>query len=186
MKKQKLIKQIENVFKNVRLEDGIGLWEAQGLDDYLSKEECKKLREKDEKDDWHNITVLNMYQCSSSLSFFDAKGMRFHLPQFMLLYMDVFEQEEDTLEKEGKLKNCFCPDVFFSLTFKMKSEFSKNRFSLLNKGQIQCIIDFLYFVLNKKTEAYKQEERYFNIENNLQETKEAIVFWKNKISREAP
>ena len=177
MKKQKLIKQIHQAFKKVSLEDGIGLWETQGLDDNLSKKECKKLRKKDEKDDWHKITVLSMYQCSSSLSFFDAKGMRFHLPQFMLLYLDVFEQEEDTLEKEGKLKNCFCPDVFLSLTYKMKS-----KFSLLNKEQIQTIINFLYFVLNKKTEEYKQEKRYFTLEKDLKQTKEAIVFWENKIA----
>lgn len=183
MKKQKLIKQIYQAFKNVKLEDGIGLWEAQGLDDNLSKEKCEKLRKKDEKDDWHKIAVLSMYQCSSSLSFFDAKGMRFHLPQFILLYLDVFEKEEETLEKEGKLKNCFCPDVFLSLTYKMKSDFSQNRFSLLNKEQIQAITDFLHFVLNKKTEEYKQKERYFTLEKDLEETKEAIVFWENKIAK---
>ena len=65
----------------------------------------------------------------------------------------------------------------------MKSEFSQNKFSLLNKEQIQAIIDFLYFVLHKKTETYKQEERYFTLEKDLQETKEAIVFWENKIAR---
>ena len=63
----------------------------------------------------------------------------------------------------------------------MKSEFSQNKFSLLNKGQIQAIIDFLYFVLHKKTEAYKQEKRYFTLEKDLEETKEAIVFWENRI-----
>jgi len=36
-----------------------------------------------------------MYQCNSSLSFFDAKAMHFHLPQFMLLYIGAFKLEED-------------------------------------------------------------------------------------------
>ena len=74
--KQKLIQEIYKSFKDVKLEDGVGLWEGQGLDDYCTVEECKKLRERDEKDDWSRISVLDLVKCSSSLCFFDAKGMR--------------------------------------------------------------------------------------------------------------
>ena len=44
-------------FAGVRLGRGIGLFEAQGLDDYLGADERKALRERDEKDDWTVIAA---------------------------------------------------------------------------------------------------------------------------------
>ncbi|ATO19032.1 hypothetical protein BS636_04825 [Acinetobacter sp. LoGeW2-3] len=76
--------QIETAFSNVSLGDGIGLWEAQGVDDYKSLAERAALREKDEKSDWSKIPVQDLNDCNSSLGFFDAQGMRFHLPTFLI------------------------------------------------------------------------------------------------------
>ncbi|OAL87463.1 hypothetical protein AY605_03690 [Acinetobacter sp. SFD] len=76
--------QIENAFADVTLDDGIGLWQAQGMDDYKSAEECLALRQRDEKVDWSKIPVQDLKDCHSSLSFFDAEGMRFHLPAFLI------------------------------------------------------------------------------------------------------
>ena len=55
-----LIQQINDAFQNVRLEDGIGLWEAQGLDDRLTSKECKKLRVKKKKN-WKNRRQINLH-----------------------------------------------------------------------------------------------------------------------------
>jgi len=148
MTKNQLIKKIHTAFKNVKLEDGIGLWEAQGLDDRLTEKECEKLREKDEKNDWNIIPVLDLYKCSSSLSFFDAKGMRFHLPQLMLYYLDVFEEEELALDKKGKLKGYGCPDIVFDLSYKIETPDQLKRFSALNIEQIQCVLYFLEYLLD--------------------------------------
>ena len=53
---------------------------GQGLDDdYEDAATCEALRLTDEKDDWSKIAVADLNQCYSSLSFFDAEGMRFHL-----------------------------------------------------------------------------------------------------------
>lgn len=74
---------IDRAFADVQLGDGIGLYEAQGIDDYASEEDCAGYRAKDEKSDWRRIKLEDLNRCNSSLSFFDATGMRFHLPAFM-------------------------------------------------------------------------------------------------------
>jgi len=183
MNQQVLIKQIYKSFKDVKLEDGVGLWEGQGLDDYCTVEECRKLRERDEKDDWSRISVLDLYKCSSSLSFFDAKGMRFHLPQFLLFDLDVFEKEEDELHKRGKLETSFCPDVYFHLTHQLEEDYSMKRFSALNNEQVQCVISYLNYQIQEKEEYYKefgvksQKER----DEYYKEIEDAIAIWKTKI-----
>lgn len=75
--------QIKEAFAGVRLGNGIGLEEAQAIDDYADPETRAARRLKDEKDDWHLLTAEALNRCHSSLSFFDAEGMRFHLPAFL-------------------------------------------------------------------------------------------------------
>ncbi len=183
--KEQLIQNINDAFAEVKLEDGIGLWEAQGLDDYATKEECNKLRAQDIKDDWHKIPVMDLYKCSSSLSFFDAKGMRFHLPQFLLFDLDVFEKQEEKLHKNGELASCHCPDIYFTLTYKLENDYSVERFSALNNKQIQCVIDYLNYQIMQREAYYNkygiksQQERdeYYN------EIKEAIKIWQEKLKQ---
>jgi hypothetical protein len=81
---QEVIREIEAAFAGVTLGNGVGLREAQGLDDYADKDVLAKYREGDEKEDWHRISTDELCACNSSLSFFDAEGMRFHLPAFMI------------------------------------------------------------------------------------------------------
>jgi hypothetical protein len=69
MTKSELIQQINDVFKDVRLENGVGLWQAQGIDDYADDNTMKKLREKDEKNNWQNLPYKDLAYCNSSLSF---------------------------------------------------------------------------------------------------------------------
>ncbi|MBB4807918.1 hypothetical protein HNP38_003234 [Chryseobacterium defluvii] len=44
MTKKEIIQEITLAFKNVKLEDGVGLWEAQGIDAYADAQTIKKLR----------------------------------------------------------------------------------------------------------------------------------------------
>ncbi len=74
---------IDRAFRDVRLGDGIGLWEAQAIDDYAEAATRQRNRDRDEKDDWRRISIETLEACDSSLSFFDATGMRFHLPAFL-------------------------------------------------------------------------------------------------------
>lgn len=81
----KLCEIIVQAFHGVKLGSGIGLFEGQGLDDYEDAATCFAYRERDEKDDWSRITAEDLNRCHSSLSFFDAEGMRFHLPAYLIL-----------------------------------------------------------------------------------------------------
>jgi len=176
--REKLIQKIRNAFEDVKLEDGIGLWEAQGLDDYKTPGECKKLREKDETEDWNLVSLSGFYQCYSSPSFFDAKGMRFHLPIMLLQALDVFEAEEENLLGVA-------PDVEFHLTSmviyldddsknaKRMMEYQEMRFSLLDKSQIECVVSFLEYRM-KEMEDHKNDYNYPEMEK-------AVEFWKKKL-----
>lgn len=125
-----VIYQITNAFSNVKLGDGIGLWEAQAIDDYESKEEQKKARLKDEKEDWKKIPIKTLIRCDSSLSFFDADGMRFHLPAYILSSMND--------------SSMIVP--IFHLTY--LSSYSKEQLSSLNNKQRKAIRTYLKWCLN--------------------------------------
>lgn len=169
MNKEALIHKIYEAFRDVKLENGVGLWEAQGHDDRLSAEKCAELREKDEKEDWKKIPIMDLYKCSSSLSFFDAEGLRFHLPIFLLLDLDHFEKEEDELHSEGLVVSCSVPDIVFHLLLGLRYVDPKNsvergirehyneRFSLLTNPQIECMVEFLRIRMKEIEEHYNSK-----------------------------
>lgn len=181
LKKTQLIGKIYTAFEGVVLDDGIGLWEGQALDDYLQGEAYEKLKAKDERLDWQNIQVVRLYECSSSQSFLDAKGMRFHLPFYLLFALDVFMDEEEGLHEDKNFKFS-PPEVYFLLTHDLESDYAKKRFSLLNQEQINCIVYFLEYKRSEKDiyfEKYGAKQAYgFNkVYSQLQE---AIAFWQGK------
>ena len=79
-----LCNRIREAFAGVTLGSGIGLQQAQGLDDYENEAICARYRASDEKEDWTRISASELNRCNSSLSFFDAEGMRFHLPAYLI------------------------------------------------------------------------------------------------------
>ncbi|WP_164104350.1 DUF6714 family protein [Candidatus Laterigemmans baculatus] len=79
-----VISEISDAFADTRLDDGIGLFQANGLDDYASAEELKELRDRDELTDWRRISYADLERCNSAPSFFDARGFVFHLPAFLI------------------------------------------------------------------------------------------------------
>jgi len=84
LKAKQLCRVIEDAFAGVTLGNGIGLQQAQGLDNYADPETCALYRANDEKDDWHRISTEELNRCYSSPCFFDAEGMRFHLPAYLI------------------------------------------------------------------------------------------------------
>lgn len=92
---------IKDAFRDVTLGNGIGLLQGQGLDDYADSETLAAYRSRDEQHDWSRIPVEALCRCHSSLSFFDAEGMRFHLPAYLIADL------EDTLNQ----------DIIFHLTY---------------------------------------------------------------------
>src|SRR3954470_24458666 len=95
---QALVALISDAFSGVTLDDGIGLRQAQGIDDYADDQTCAAYRARDEKLDWSRISVDELNACYSSLSFFDAKGMRFHLPAFLMAELSGEYQQDLSLQ----------------------------------------------------------------------------------------
>jgi hypothetical protein len=123
--------EIRSAFAGVELGNGIGLMQAQGLDDYEDAATVAAYRMLDEKHDWSKITVDQLNQCYSSLSFFDAEGMRFHLPAFLIAYLD----------------GTFLQDVIFSLTYSEQG--SLLCFDLLSAAQRQAVRDFFQYEISE-------------------------------------
>lgn len=80
----RLCKLISEAFAGVRLGKGVGLEEGQAIDGYADEETRARYRARDEKEDWSRIPAKRLIDWSSSLSFFDPAGMRFHLPAFLM------------------------------------------------------------------------------------------------------
>lgn len=128
--KFQLIEQIKSAFLGVKLGKGIGLKEANGLDDYANEETLACYRLTDEKEDWSAISVDNLNNYHWGLSYLDAEGLRFHLPAFLL----------------AELRDEYRFDLIFKLTCLDKH--SKQKFSLLNQEQCKVIRDFLEWAMD--------------------------------------
>lgn len=126
---QGVCRAIEAAFAGVTLGGGVGLQEAQGLDDYADAATCAAYRANDEKDDWHRIPAEALNHCNSSLSFFDAEGMRFHLPAYLL----------------ADLRGDYGCGMAFCLT---QSHDYDCYFSLLSEAQRQAVRAFLLHILD--------------------------------------
>lgn len=125
MRIERISKTIESAFRGVKLGGGIGLFEAQAIDDYKDKETQLLARKSDEKADWASIKQDDLIRCESSLSFFDADGMRFHLPAFML----------------AELSGVGNGGVVFQLS--QLNNYTKDRLTSLNDIQVSAVIEFL-------------------------------------------
>lgn len=79
-----LIHEITEAFDGITLGDGIGLLEANGIDDYASPGELAELRSRDEKTDWRRIESTLLNYCNASPTYFDDRGYWFHLPAFLI------------------------------------------------------------------------------------------------------
>lgn len=135
---QQLKAQIRAAFGGVELGAGVGLHEAQGLDDYESKEKCDAYRATDEKDDWQAIGVEQLNQCYSSLSFFDAAGMRFHLPAYLI----------------ADLEGTYGHGMAYTLT---QSNAQGEQFALLDEAQRAAVLAYLRFIEDEPEYAFDRD-----------------------------
>lgn len=127
----KLANKIREAFRGVKLGAGVGLMQGQGLDDYADAETLARYRAGDEKEDWSRIPVIKLKQCGSSLSFFDADGMRFHLPAYLIACL------------EGTMEHC----LLFDLTCFEYQNLS--RFASLSDAQRDAVREYLLMRLSQ-------------------------------------
>jgi len=144
--------KIRLAFKGVTLGNGVGLEEAQGLDDYADEATLEKYRASDEKLDWEKISSAELNRCYTSLHFFDAEGMRFHLPAYLI----------------ADLKGEFVYGMAFCLSD--LNDYNVSRFTLLNREQRLCIRAYLLHILSDS--EYHMERPH--IERALQD------YWKEE------
>lgn len=90
---QKIESKIYSAFLGVKLEDGIGYYEAAAIDDYLPPSTIKYQEEKakDQREDWTRLlhTFSELRFDSSRHCFMDIKGIRFFLPFAMIRKEDM-------------------------------------------------------------------------------------------------
>lgn len=135
-----LITQTETAFAGVKLGNGIGLKEANGIDDYADEETLAYYRLTDEKEDWSAISVDTLNRYHWGLSYLDAEGLRFHLPAFLL----------------AELRGEYHFGLIFKLTY--LDEYSKQKFLLLNDQQRQAVRSFLEWAMDDDDYKFEREE----------------------------
>ena len=78
-----LIGAIEDAFADVKLEDGVGIFEAEAIDDCVSDKLRTKAREQDVRDDWKAIPDEVIAEHYSAMAFMDEKGLKYAIPAYM-------------------------------------------------------------------------------------------------------
>lgn len=132
---------IREAFRGVTLGDGIGLREGCGLDDYASSIKLAEYRAQDERDNWESLSIEDLDAYSTSLSYFDAKGMRFHLPAYLMN------------ELNGGNRT-------FSLMFYLTHiSADDQRLRLLTRDQRSAVREFLLYMLSTFEEPKLSFER---------------------------
>ncbi len=142
IKKEELILEITNAFKDVKLGNGIWLQEGNTIDDYADDKtiaECKKI---DERKNWKNISSESLNKYNSALSFFDAEAMRFHLPAFMIA--DI------------KWEYIIWNIIFYLTDLHSLDSYSLKKMVLLNKKQKLSVAHYLQWI--KETEYSNDNE----------------------------
>ena len=127
---QRVCALIRTAFAGVTLGAGVGLRQGQGLDDYADAHTLASLRARDEQHDWAAIPVPDLDDCNS-LSFFDAEGMRFHLPAYLIA------------DLEGTLASA---DPMFHLVHCVDG--MESRFALLSPAQREAVREYLLLRLS--------------------------------------
>ena len=135
-----ICERIRVAFAGVILGNGVGLQQARGLDDYEDEKTCAELRLGDEKEDWNRISseLLNAY--NSSLGFFDAEGMQFHLPAYLI----------------ADLKGEYGFGMAFCLTH--LSDYKEQQFALLTIAQRNVVREYLEFIFEEPDYKYYQPD----------------------------
>ena len=143
-------------FAGCTLGDGIGLWEADALDDDADDEKLAEIRAKDEREDWRKLSEDDLAAGYVALNFTDAAGFRFLLPAFML----------------NELNSAGMTLIYLSQT----REDYRGKPSILNYHQVKCVVDFLETFLSDSSESFHHED----ITNSL------AVFWRPLLVSKTP
>lgn len=126
-----LLRQIENAFEGVTLEDGVTLHQTIVIDNYGCGDPLTEQIAGDERLDWRKLIddrELQAVDGVGGMCFFDAKGFRFHLPAYLSA---VAKNPECSIEES----------LLFQLTH--LDDYQRKRFAILDTRQRKCVWAFL-------------------------------------------
>ncbi len=155
-----LLRMIEDAFRGVKLGDGVSLHQTIVIDHYGHNcEEAERQAKADERHDWRKLIddpeLLNV-RGIGGMSFYDARGLRFHLPAYICAIvkydwpMVTYEAGKPTLDLNPEKLAAFeliadvAGDVEFQLTH--LSDYQRERFFILNEIQRQCVCAYLSYM----------------------------------------
>ena len=137
--REQLVAKIQSAFTDVRLGNGIGLLEAEAWDMCVDPAKPAEARTRDERKSWQSIPEKDLeFSTATALCFTDAEGYRFLLPAFMLA--------------ELNLKF----DVWTVIHLSLVGDVKREKHTLLNKSQLQTVIDFLELYLEVRGNELQQ------------------------------
>lgn len=137
MTKDELVGTITSAFLGVTLGEGVGLWQAQAMDDNLCDDAVRMARTRDELTNWCLIPAETLNYCESSLSFLDGEGLRFYLPAFMIA------------EVSGRGNG--------GVIFELYHCYGSLDFTLLSVSQRGAVRAFLYWCLDNPEYEFEHE-----------------------------
>lgn len=138
---------IQTAFADVTLGNGVGLSQGDAIDDCEDEAVQAAYRANDEKEDWRRIPPADLYRYHVSLCYFDAEGMRFYLPAFLLATLHGDDLLYDTRDHLVCLK-----------------EWQRRRFSLLNAEQKAAVRAFLILDGNNDEDTARALKEYWSEE----------------------
>ncbi|MGB4812812.1 MAG: hypothetical protein WBP13_10105 [Methylophilaceae bacterium] len=153
MIKEALHAKLQKAFKGIHLEDGIGYFEADALDDYLAKDskEYLEYKIKDIRSDWE-IAAESFKDWkganTEAYCFMDIKGLLYHLPIFMCneIFYDLLDYLIVEIGEHSQIKE----DPATS-----RQPYYIGLLDLLSKEQLDCLIYFYRIRLDEKIEKAK-------------------------------
>jgi hypothetical protein len=161
MKKEEIIKFIEEVFDGVDQPKEITLHVAEAHDDYDYTHNDTH-RKKDYFGPWQEIPSFHIKNCQHALSYLDKIGMRFYMPAYMVWYLKYF----------GNHQEINCDHTLYSLNYDPNNQglkdYHKERFSLFTPKQLKACALFLKYCAEDTTNftdnefAKKLYERYWS------------------------
>ena len=141
---QAAVVAFEKAFAAVKLGDGVGMLEANGLDDYADEQELRRLRELDERNCWQKISSDELNQNYCSFGYCDAEGGRFLLPAYLLC------------DLRGEYNFGFASELIYNLN--RKHQQLPEYVRLLDLQQASALCE-LFALLKYHPDFYSQRDR---------------------------
>ncbi|WP_123711418.1 DUF6714 family protein [Sinobacterium caligoides] len=149
MDRDQLVNQIEDAFRNVTLCNGVGIYEANTIDDYASEEERCKQRNRDIREDCKLISDDVIDQHYSVLSFMDEEGLRFCIPVYMRFPVRYFDSYASSS----------IDSIIYCLANQREWEFLSSK----RKRVIANLLSFMVLEEDDNVDTYQASLAYENI-----------------------